>query len=262
MKIDKVIMSTNDSPTYIEFWPYISQAWKKLLGNNVEVVLGYVTDKSQEESSWLNMYGKVIHFHKRHDIPDSNHAKVVRTLIASRYSNEYCLLSDIDMLPLNADYFIKNSKYVNDNNIVIYSSDQSGIPAKYPICYLLAKGKVFKEIINPDNHDEDQLLTSWFDMKLYGEDEAINNTRFSDESLYRIFFERWGVLDKNKHRTVFLKRKWSKNIARHRIDRAKWHIDMKKLRKGKYIDSHLVRPLHEHEENIKLLFDYLGINEK
>ena len=247
MKIDKVIMSTNDSPTYIEFWPYISQAWKKLLGNNVEVVLGYVTDKSQEESSWLDLYGKVIHFHKRHDIPDSN---------------QHCLLSDIDMLPLNADYFIKNSKYVNDNNIVIYSSDQSGIPAKYPICYLLAKGKVFKEIINPDNHDEDQLLTSWFDMQIYGEDEAINNTRFSDESLYRIFFERWGVLDKNKHRTVFLKRKWSKNIARHRIDRAKWHIDMKKLRKGKYIDSHLVRPLHEHEENIKFLFDYLGINEK
>lgn len=252
MKIDKIIVSSNDSPIYLEFWPYIARAWKKLLGNGVDVVLGYLSNNPIEG---LDKYGTVIRFSSIDGIIDKNSSKIIRTIIASRYPDSYCLISDIDMLPLNADYFIKNSEFVTENNMVLYSADQSGHPAKHPICYMLAKGKVFKEIINPDNLSEEELFKQWASIEQY----QMSKESFSDETLYKGFFKRWGILDRNANRVVRLNRGWINNIANNRIDRARWFIHPDKLRNNEYIDAHMVRPLTPNIDKIKPLFDYLGI---
>ena len=252
MQIDKIIVSSNSSPLYLEFWEYIARAWTKLLGDKVEVILGYV---GNEEVSGLEKHGTVIRFGTRKDIIDKNYSKVIRTLMAARYPDSYCLISDIDMLPLSSKYFIDNSKFVNDNNIVFYSADQSGIPTKFPICYMLAKGRVFNEVINPKNLSEDELLTYWGSVDEF----LMKEERFSDETFYSGLFNNWGILDKNADRVVRLNRGWTNNIAHNRLDRARWHIDYAKLARNEYIDSHLLRPLTPNFNNIKPLFDYLKI---
>jgi len=252
VKIDKVILSSTDSPTYLEFWPYIAKAWKKLLGPDAEVILGHL---SNIPTPRLDNYGTVLQFPSIEGMLDKNSSKIIRTIIAARYPDSYCLMTDVDMLPLNANYFISNSEFASDNNIVLYSSDQSGHPAKHPICYMLAKGKIFKELINPDNLEENQLLKQWASTPEY----IFNAPTFSDETLYKGFFLRWGIMDKNKDRVVRLKRGWTNNIAHERIDRAFWFIDQEKLQRGEYIDAHLLRPLTSNFNRIKPLFDYLGI---
>ena len=42
MKIDTVILSSNDNPNYIQFWPIVSEAWS-LMG--VEPILIYTGNK-------------------------------------------------------------------------------------------------------------------------------------------------------------------------------------------------------------------------
>ena len=42
MKIDTVILSSNDNPNYIQFWPIVSEAWN-LMG--VEPILIYTGEQ-------------------------------------------------------------------------------------------------------------------------------------------------------------------------------------------------------------------------
>ena len=252
MKIDKIIVSSNSSPLYLEFWPYVARAWKKLLGGKIDVILGYV---GNEDVSGLEKHGTVIRFGTRTDIIDKNYSKLIRTIMATRYPDSYCLISDIDMLPLNGKYFINNADPATEDNIVFYSADQSGIPTKFPICYMLAKGRVFNEVINPQLLSEDDLLKYWGSVDRF----LMKEERFSDETFYSELFGNWGILDKNAHRVVRLNRGWTHNMAHDRLDRAIWRIDYNKLNRGGYIDSHLLRPLTPNFNNIKPLFDYLGI---
>ena len=53
MKIDTVILSSNDNPNYIQFWPIVSEAWS-LMG--VEPILIYTGEQK------LNLKGNVINF--------------------------------------------------------------------------------------------------------------------------------------------------------------------------------------------------------
>ena len=252
MKIDKIIVSSNDDPLYLEFWPYVAKAWRKLLGDGPEIILGYLSEKPIEG---LEEHGTVMRFNRRTDIIDKNMSKLIRSLVVKRNPDAYCLYSDIDMLPLNADYFIKNSEFVTENNIVLYSADQSGLPDKFPICYMLSKGNVMDEIINPEGLTEEALLDKWGSIREY----IMDKPNFSDETFYSKFFGEWGVEGKNKDRTVKLARGWTNNMAHNRLDRFRWHMDINKLQRGEYIDAHLPRPFHDNIDAIKPLLDYLGI---
>lgn len=42
MKIDNVILSSNDSKTYLDFWPIVSKAWKNI---DIEPILIYTGKK-------------------------------------------------------------------------------------------------------------------------------------------------------------------------------------------------------------------------
>ena len=53
MKIDTVILSSNDNPNYVQFWPIVSEAWS-LMG--LEPILIYTGEKN------LNLKGNVINF--------------------------------------------------------------------------------------------------------------------------------------------------------------------------------------------------------
>ena len=53
MKIDTVILSSNDNPNYIQFWPIVSEAWS-LMG--VEPILIYTGEKK------LKLKGNVINY--------------------------------------------------------------------------------------------------------------------------------------------------------------------------------------------------------
>ena len=44
MKIDYVLVGTNDNPLYLDFWPVISKVWKTVF--NITPVLGYITKKN------------------------------------------------------------------------------------------------------------------------------------------------------------------------------------------------------------------------
>jgi hypothetical protein len=220
------------------------------LGNDIEVIVGYASEKDNPE---MSKYATVHRFWYP-DIKSGNIAKVSRMLLACMYPNEYCLLSDMDMLPLQAGYFIENSKKLYDDSVLFFSADAYPWQRmRFPICYILAKGRVFHEFVNPNNLSENGLISLWT-LTHYEDKSSLKSDIFSDESLLRWMISAW----KNQ-RIQTLNRGWINNIAVNRIDRANFGIDRKKLDREEYIDCHMPRPLDK--QVMAPLFDYLGIND-
>ena len=254
MKIDKIIISTNDSLDYIQFLPIICKAWKKLLGDQVSIVLGYATNKPESQWEWMREYAEVTRFWNPH-IPSANLAKVSRLLLASEFYDKNCLLSDIDMLPMQAKYFSDISDLLEPGNIIFYSSDAYPWQGdRYPICYILANGYTYREIVNPQDLSTEELLDIWSCKHVDGKDD-VSKSPFSDESLLRWMLIRWG----QKNRMNLRRRGWINNIALGRVDRSRWYINPEALHNGEYIDAHLLRPMSQYQDQIRPLTDYLGI---
>ena len=59
-KIDRIFISCDDNPLYIEFLPFISMAWDKLIG--IKPTLAYVTDYPESKWLWMKDYcGDILH---------------------------------------------------------------------------------------------------------------------------------------------------------------------------------------------------------
>lgn len=257
----KVIVSTNDNPTYIQFWPLVATAWKKF---GYDPVLVYVTDKSAEETAWTERYGKVVFAQPHPQVENHNFAPLSRILIAQAITNcqEKIMLSDIDMLPLSKPFFDNLILSCPDDKMLFSGSDAPGYSDRMaPICYYVAKNTVYREAINPQGLETYELLESWFNINNnFDPNEQVNGpVRFMDESLLRVLFNRWKDYET---KTIHFKRGWPNDRALNRLDRLAWHIDPSKLLAGEYIDAHMPRPLGANAFQIYILSDYLGLDRK
>ena len=70
MKLDHIVLSTNDNPKYYEFWPVVAQSWNKLFPE-VNLVLAYVSYDTSSVSE-LERYGRVAHYYPIDGIPIQN----------------------------------------------------------------------------------------------------------------------------------------------------------------------------------------------
>jgi hypothetical protein len=284
----KIFLSTNENPLYVQFWPLIASAWTHL---GFEPVLALSTNKDISKWKWMEDYGEVVHFKEHDKIPSGNWAKLVRWWLYFRYENEVGIVSDIDMLPLQRDYFARVPDYYEaDKHLFIKGTYDNSLTGKFPGCYMTAKGSVWKEILNPDDKYAD--VFEWakqfegrqmYDLK---EDPLTPHHQFSEESLMRSVVLQW---DPTSEKTIRWARPggWQHDIfsTSLRVDRGAWphnqsHWNIMGFGGDKsypnnmahplhhnphedyYIDSHLLRPLQQYKDHIIPLIKYVGVSEE
>ena len=246
MKIDRVILSTNDNEDYYSFWPLVAKRWSSWgIAPELFVV-------SKNDLGIDNSLGNVTYIDPLDNYSTAHQAQIARFFGATNFKDEVCLISDIDMMPLNKDYFIKSVDRYTDDSIVFYSADAylPGNPAfpAYPMCYMAAKGKTFEEIIK-SNLDEFSIdFPEWMSHG-YG--------WFTDE---KVFYQKLQYWKKdNEKRMALLRRGF--NISNdpqtiRRIDRANnSHYNGDFLKNNFYVDYHMPRPYKSHKNIIDLVFD-------
>lgn len=238
MKIDKVIFSSDDNPTYLEFWKIVSKICKTRLG--IDPVLIHITNEDSELLE--DIYGYIKKVKSVPNINTGYQAQNARFWAGTLFPEEICLTSDIDMLMLNKEYFVDQIEQYDDDSLIIYTSDAYGnTKSRFPICYNAAKGKVFKKILECDDS-----------FSVYIKRLASMNTGWSfDEQYYT------AKLKASKYnKIVYLNRGWDdKNIAYNRIDRVNWVYDENDI--DKYIDCHSLRPLSKYKVEIENLLKLL-----
>lgn len=230
-KIDYVVIASDDNPTYKEFYPLVAKKWLELGFKT------YFVNITNENSIYENKWGIVHNLKALDNFPTSFQSQVVR-LFTSKFIDGNLLMSDIDMLPLNGDYFNQYNHELKDDNVIIFSGQPYKDNKFYPMCYVLANSKTFIEILNLEdlNFEKYCIMLS----ENYG--LAWN----SDENF---------MFDKFEHHQNRLILKKDRDFSK-RIDRGKWSYDIELLKKGHYIDSHLLRPYDKYFKEVNELLKH------
>jgi hypothetical protein len=258
INIKKVFISTNEHPLYIQFWPVVATMWRKL---GKDPILALVTNKPEEEWEWMKEFGEVVQFPVRVDIPAGNWAKLARWRIYYKYPEDIGMVSDIDMLPISEEYFSSYPDEWDESKLLIkgYDAYGGGRDRKFPGCYMIARGDIWKEIINPNNLSQDEWVESLIGTQKYDhkEDPSKAHSIFSEESLMRVAVYRWNP---ERNRIVPESRPYGWPPIKTRICRSQWVIDKNRLNKKMYIDCHSLRPLDKNINALMPIFNYFEIN--
>jgi len=229
LELKRVILSTNNNPLYLEFWPVVAPLWE---ARGLRPTLALIADENCPIDTSL---GDVIRFPPLPDVPEPLQAQVIRLFLPSLFPEEGCLISDIDMLPISPSYFKEGASGCPEEGFLVYRDGAEGYDGmKFPMCYVAAKGRVFSDIFQVFSLEEiSERIREWA-RQGYGwnTDEVM---------LYRSAIA-W---EKNGGLIVRLG-----HGAGGRLDRGNWQTDISSIRISDYIDCHCPRPYSDYQDSI------------
>ena len=246
MKNIKVIMSCDNNPFYYEFWNDVSKIWNTIFG--FDPVLIFI---SNEKNKYLSeQYGQIIQVPEVKDIPKYLQAQTARIYHAKLFPNDVCLLSDIDIIPVDKSYFNTENilKFVKPNEF-FHLNPVSREFGQFPMCYYVAHGNTYEKMFNNDTWEEflNKIIKYDFNVDKLGftlpKHLQGKNLWFSDELF--LFSE----ITNNKLKINLN----NKIIMPHqRLDREQLlSNDVDKI--NNYIDCHMPRPFSMFEKQINYL---------
>lgn len=154
MRLHTVVSAVNMNPHYMAFVPNFITSWKYLFPN-VDVRVVVIADELPK------MFEPFVEHLVLHPCPkglsDVTVAQCIRLLYPREIdTSEGVLITDIDMFPLQREYYIRGIDDVQKNTLVIY---RNGLPDELYMCYLCAAPAVWTSLIGSE--DTDTLLTKW-----------------------------------------------------------------------------------------------------
>ncbi len=233
LELKRVILSTNNNPDYIEFWPVVAPLWEAM---GFRPTLALI---ASEDCPIDTSIGDVIRFDPIPGVAESLQAQVVRLFLPSLFPDDGCLISDIDMIPVSRSYFIEGATRCLDDEFLVYRNLAPGYEkgGRYPMCYMAAKGRVFGSIFGISNYEQiAPLIQSW---------SAVGHGWSTDEIMVYAYAKEW---ERNGGNVVCLDHGvWG------RLDRGHWKLKNSKLKDldiSKYIDCHCPRPYSDYRPSI------------
>lgn len=239
IKIDRVILGCDANPMYLEFWPIVAKTWTEIVG--VKPTLALIAPKDVYIDETL---GDVIRFEPIPNISTAFQAQIMRLLLPAYFENDVCIISDMDMIPLQRDFFVNNVASAPEDSFTIFNDAGLYIrnSPEYLMCYIVAKGKTFKEIFSiSDTAKIPDLIRRWY---------ALNLGWTSDQQILFAAVNGWTY-----YNSRIIKLGYSEP---NRIDRAYWRYNKDLVRKKNYyVDSHMLRPYSKYKKEIDELLETL-----
>ena len=159
MKLGTVLSACNDKKKYFQWIPPFIKSWRKLFPD-VHIIILFIGNKIPQK---LRNYKEIILFKEIPNIPTPYTAQFIRILYPSIISsNDGVLITDIDMIPLNRQYYkdkienISNDKFVYMRHVCLEYKQVA-------ICYNIALPSVWREINKCSNISDvrNQLISSY-----------------------------------------------------------------------------------------------------
>jgi len=222
-----VILASDENPYYSDFSDIVTKAWEKM---GFEVDYTVINDKNRYADPSVIPYG--------------NQAQICRVLLPYKYPDRICITSDIDMMPLNKEYFTEALKVIKDkNDFTSLSSDAhmgNAFFTRHPICYLAGHGSAFSKITGVTSivSMEKKMLDWWNKGHGWNTDEMCFSGDLS---------EAVDNTDITLHNQL---RGWQHGLAKKRLDRSNWVFSHEKLVSDEYIDAHMLRPYSKYKNYI------------
>lgn len=229
LELTRVILSSNEDPKYIQFWPIVAPIWEAM---GLKPTLAFIGGNDCPIDTSL---GDVIRFVPLPDIPESLQAQVIRLFLPALFPEDGCLISDIDMLPVSPSYFFNGAAHCPDDAFLVYRDRAHGWDfPRYPMCYIAAKGAVFASVFGISSPQKiEEKIPEWAGWG-YGWN--------TDELLLFHYLLEW---EKAGGHVVRLGHE-----VGPRIDRDFWPESIESIDFSQYIDCHCKRPYSANKELI------------
>lgn len=229
LELQRVILSTNNNPDYIQFWPVVAPIWEEMGLRPTLILVG------NENCVVDTEIGDVIRFPPLAGINEALQAQVLRLFFPIFFPNEGCLIADIDMLPISRSYFFEGALNVPSTAFLVYRDCAYGCgAARFSMCYVAAEGHVFGSIFGISNFEDIQnLLRKWASVG-YG----------------------WNTDELLLYRSVINWEQMGNEVVRlghgvgARLDRSDWKRDFKLADVKNSIDCHCPRPYSAYKDSI------------
>lgn len=156
MKLGAVVSAVNLNPHYMSFVPQFLRGWTTLFPD-VEIIIVVIADEMPEEFLPYAKYLRLFSIPK--DISSVLTSQCIR-LLWPRFvdTRDAVLITDIDMIPLQRDYYTKHIRNENDNTVVVY---RHGLPEELYMCYIAATPKIWTELFGSESHLD--ILQRWYE---------------------------------------------------------------------------------------------------
>lgn len=226
-----VVLSTNDNPDYLNYLPYVQEAWNKLGWETLTFYLGMhpVKEICSNEMNKIVELPEYLYIKER----SATVVQVIR-LLAGHYVKEGLIMTgDVDMIPM-ANYW-----HPTIDNITVYGHDLTG-RSQYPICYIAMSAERWREIIPEKSLTE--LLAKYPNAKSddfykwWGVDQEIITDRINKDAYCN---------PDGSAKLILIDRGFTNGLAKGRIDRADWERTINSP--DQKIDCHCLRPFNKTE---------------
>ena len=248
MKLDLCLLACDLNPLYYDFFPLIKTYWKKKVGIDCILILvaNDVPYSLREEAD------SIILFPPLKNIPTAFQAQCIRLLYPCLLSEFHgIIISDMDIIPLQSDFFVKTIENLDQNNTFCIYRDVISEYNQYPMCYCAASSETWRSLFNVHIiNDIVLLLDKWYSKDDYAISSASSEMWAQDQLQLFQYVKNNLSLD--------IKKFTDEQTKFSRLDRA--DVDFicknkneikKEIKNEKYSDFHLPRPY----ENFKELLD-------
>jgi len=253
--IKRFIIGLNDNPNYFGILPLVRRAYSLFFPDDLFTIAlvcdlrnKSLMEKIMIQCDYLSIYPAI------KNIPTGNQAKIIRYYEAAKYPKSICIMNDIDIIPLQKEYFLNRLKQRKPNELMTVGKEWYG-DRKFPTPFCTAEGSIFKKFINPKNKGWRAFIRSVCNMRKIDTKEAINQpfSNFSDESLVRAL-----LLD-YKGKILDLKKYPFNNKPTCVISKS-LPLLVKHLYSGGYIEGHHLFPIHKYINKINVIADFLNFD--
>lgn len=223
------VFSSNENPAYYMFADPIRQAWSNL--GFESLFIGVAPNRPIVPIDV---------------VPTANQSQIIRVLAPALFPDRLFIISDIDMLPLNSEYFHKACDLIDDDlKLVNMTSNAYGHSSKFPMCYYVGMGSAFSAVTGVKTQEDiERVMKDWW---------SEGHGWITDE----VCFGREAVKANEEGRIKLDLR--VRPQADDRIDRSNWRYDVSRLKNHEYIDSHMLRPFADHIDSLRPVFESIGV---
>lgn len=248
MKIDCVLTACNLNDLYLDFIPIFIKSWKKILPNaDCKIVL-----ISDELPFFLNNYKEnIILFTPIKNVSTAFTSQIIRIFYPCILNyNNAVIITDIDMLPMNQEYYLENIKNIDNNKFVYLRDVMMEEPhLQLAICYVLATPKIWSSIFEIENNkDIIEKISKIFEGMIY--DERHGGRGWCDDQ--KVLYNHVMKWNEKTNNFIYLK---DRNTKFNRLDRGYFYLGGKfnqnilnKIINGEYSDYHALRPFKKFEK--------------
>jgi len=165
MKIDIVLSACTVNTRYVDNYEKIKKTWENKF--NARFILILISE-NQTLPEKLQQYKDDIVIFYIHNINPIFVAQCIRVLYPALFDNKNVLITDMDIIPVNINYFNKDLEKYSDEHFITYTNRYMN-QKMFAICYNLANSSTWSKLFNINSYqDIEKTLISWYDTNYNG----------------------------------------------------------------------------------------------